>query len=76
MESAYLTADHTFLRDQVSRFLQREVEPHADAWERVVQVPRAVLQRMGQAGLLGLALEPAYGGGATEGMLDQAAKQY
>ncbi len=68
MESAYLTPDHELLRDQVARFLQREVEPHIDAWERDGMVPRAVLQRMGQAGLLGLAFEPAYGGGGADAL--------
>ena len=68
MESAYFNADHELLRDQVTRFLQREVEPHIDAWEREGLVPRAVLRRMGAAGLLGLAFEPAYGGGGADAL--------
>ena len=68
MESAYFSADHELLRDQVSRFLQREVEPHVDAWERDGMVPRAVLHRMGDAGLLGLAFEPAYGGAGADAL--------
>ncbi len=68
MESAYLNPDHELLRDQVARFLQREVEPHVDAWEREGMVPRAVLRRMGDAGLLGLAFEPAYGGGGADAL--------
>jgi acyl-CoA dehydrogenase len=68
MESIYFNADHELLRDQIARFLQREVEPHIDAWERDGMVPRAVLRRMGDAGLLGLAFEPAYGGGAADAL--------
>ena len=33
MESVYLTAEHELLREQVARFIAREVEPHAQAWE-------------------------------------------
>ena len=68
MESAYLSADHELLRDQLSRFLQREVEPHVAAWERDGQVPRDVLRRMGDAGLLGLVFEPAYGGAGADAL--------
>ena len=54
--------DSAKLRDQVARFLAREVEPHADQWEEQGFVPREVLRRMGQAGLFGLMYEDAYGG--------------
>ena len=50
----YDTPEQTLLRDQVARFLAREVEPHAAAWEDQGMVPREVLSRMGKAGLLGL----------------------
>ena len=58
----YDNPDHELLRDQVARFLEREVEPHAAAWEETGMVPRDVLRRMGQAGLLGIAFEGKYGG--------------
>jgi acyl-CoA dehydrogenase len=60
--SIYNTPDHDLLREQVARFLAREVEPHADQWEEQGFVPREVLRRMGQAGLFGLMYEEAYGG--------------
>jgi acyl-CoA dehydrogenase len=56
-ESIYTTPDHELLREQVARFLAREVEPHAAAWEEQGFVPREVLRRMGQAGLFGLMYE-------------------
>jgi acyl-CoA dehydrogenase len=68
MDSAYLTHDHQLLRDQVARFLAEEVEPHAAAWEAEGQVPRAVLRRMGQAGLFGLMVEPDYGGAGADAL--------
>ncbi len=67
-ENAYLTSDHELLRDQVARFLAREVEPHAERWEAEGKVPREVLRRMGAAGLLGLMYEPEYGGGGADAL--------
>jgi acyl-CoA dehydrogenase len=64
----YDTPDHELLRDQVSRFLAREVEPHAAAWEETGMVPRDVLRRMGQAGLLGIAFEGEYGGADADAL--------
>src|SRR5690606_33942313 len=64
----YDTPDHELLRDQVSRFLAREVEPHAAAWEDTGMVPRDVLRRMGQAGLLGIAFEGEYGGADADAL--------
>ena len=64
----YDNPDHELLRDQVARFLAREVEPHAAAWEEAGMVPRDVLRRMGQAGLLGIAFEGEYGGGDADAL--------
>jgi acyl-CoA dehydrogenase len=68
MDSIYLNADHELLREQVARFLAREVEPHAARWEQEGCVPREVLRRMGAAGLLGLMFEPEHGGGGADAL--------
>jgi acyl-CoA dehydrogenase len=67
-ESIYLSPEHELLRDQVAKFIAREVEPHADAWEEQGFVPRDVLRRMGQAGLFGLMYEGAYGGAEADAL--------
>lgn len=64
----YDTPEQTLLRDQVARFLAREVEPHAAAWEEQGMVPREVLSRMGKAGLLGLMYSGEHGGGEADAM--------
>ncbi|MGE0496231.1 MAG: acyl-CoA dehydrogenase family protein [Ramlibacter sp.] len=66
--SIYDNPDHELLRDQVARFIEREVEPHAAAWEEAGMVPREVLRRMGAAGLFGLMYEEAYGGAQADAM--------
>jgi acyl-CoA dehydrogenase len=68
VDHACLTPDHELLREQVARFLAREVEPQAAAWEAEGKVPRAVLRSMGAAGMLGLMFEPAYGGGGADAL--------
>ena len=67
-QTIYDNPDHELLRDQVARFLEREVEPHAAAWETTGMVPRDVLRRMGQAGLLGLMFEGEHGGGDADAL--------
>jgi acyl-CoA dehydrogenase len=66
--SIYDLPEHELLRDQVARFIAREVEPHGATWEEQGCVPREVLRRMGAAGLLGLMFEPEYGGGGGDAL--------
>ena len=68
MESIYSTPEHEALREQVARFLAREVEPHGAAWEEQGFVPRDVLRRMGAAGLFGLLYESEYGGAEADAL--------
>ena len=68
MNNIYTTPEHEQLREQVARFIAREVEPHGAAWEERGMVPRDVLRRMGQAGLLGLMYEEQYGGGDADAL--------
>jgi len=67
-QSIYDSLDHELLRDQVARFIAKEVEPHGAAWEEQGFVPRDVLRRMGRAGLFGLMYESAYGGAEADAL--------
>ncbi|HET8881058.1 MAG TPA: acyl-CoA dehydrogenase family protein [Solimonas sp.] len=55
-------AELELFRDNVRRFLDREIAPHYAAWERDGIVPRSVWQSLGAAGLLCVDLPEAYGG--------------
>jgi acyl-CoA dehydrogenase len=68
MDNVYVTPEHELLREQVARFLAREVEPHALAWEDAGMTPREVLRKLGAAGLLGLMFESDYGGGDADAL--------
>jgi acyl-CoA dehydrogenase len=54
--------EYELLRDQVRRFVEEEIKPHADAWERDGFVPRPVLRRMGELGFFGIRYPAEYGG--------------
>ena len=67
-ESAYITAEHVALREQVARFLAKEVEPHAQRWEEQGCVPREVLRQMGALGLFGITYPRRYGGAEADAL--------
>lgn len=60
--SPYFSEEHEALRDQVRRFVETEIKPHALAWEEDGFVPRAVLERMGELGFFGIRYPAEYGG--------------
>lgn len=68
MDNIYITPEHELLREQVARFIAREVEPFAAAWEEEGCVPREVLRKLGEAGLLGLMYEADYGGADADAL--------
>lgn len=62
----YATAERRALRASVRHFVEREVRPHLDAWERDGEVPRQVRRTAASLGLLGLAYPAAVGGGGGD----------
>ena len=68
MDNIYITPEHEQLREQIARFIAREVEPHAQAWEDAGMTPREVLRKMGDAGLFGLMYPSAYGGAESDAL--------
>ncbi len=58
--------EHAELRRQVARFIEREVEPNALAWDEAGFTPRDVLRRMGALGWLGLLYPAEFGGGGAD----------
>ena len=57
------TPEHDQFRQAVRRFVQKEVVPYYDQWEKDGCVSREVWRRGGAQGLLGINLPEAYGGG-------------
>jgi alkylation response protein AidB-like acyl-CoA dehydrogenase len=57
-----LREDHEMFRDQVRRFVDREIVPFHAEWEHQGFVPKSVWQKAGQEGLLCVMAPEAYGG--------------
>ncbi len=68
MDNIYLSHEHEQLREQIARFIAREVEPFAEQWERDGFTPREVLRKMGDAGLLGLMYASEHGGAQADAL--------
>ena len=54
---------HLALRDAVRRFAEREIAPHAIAWEEAESFPRELYAKAAEAGVLGVGFPEAVGGG-------------
>jgi acyl-CoA dehydrogenase len=57
-----LTEEHEAFRDAMRRFVQREIAPHAAAWDEAGEFPRELYRRAAAAGLLGVGFPEEYGG--------------
>ena len=65
-DPVYVTDVHRMLRDQARRFVEEEIRPNGDAWEKQGHVPRDVYRRMGALGFFGLRYPEKYGGSALD----------
>jgi len=54
--------DHNLFRDQVQRFVEREIVPHLAQWEDDGIVPTALWRKAGAEGLLCVSVPQEYGG--------------
>lgn len=54
--------DHNLFRDQVRRFIDKEIVPHHEQWEKDGIVPKSVWRKAGAEGLLCVTIPEEYGG--------------
>src|SRR5690348_18493049 len=57
----YFTDAHEELRLHIRKFLEKEVQPHLEEWEKTT-FPDSIFRRFGELGFLGLRYPPEYGG--------------
>jgi len=62
MVSPYYTAEHEAFRDQVRRFVAAEIEPHIHEWDEAGRVPRELINKVADAGLLQIGYPEELGG--------------
>ena len=61
-----LSEEHEQFRRVVREFAEKEIAPHAAAWDREHHFPVAVIEEMGELGLFGLTAPEEYGGAGTD----------
>lgn len=61
-----LTETQTMIRDMARNFAVKEVEPFAAEWDEKVHFPSDAVKKMGELGLLGIAVPEALGGAGMD----------
>ena len=62
MNSNYFTEEHELFRTSLQDFLQKEVVPHIEKWEKTGTIERFIWKKVGEMGFFGLNYPEAYGG--------------
>jgi hypothetical protein len=61
-----LTDTQRQIKATARAFAAREIAPFAAEWDRAESAPRSVLVKMADAGLMGVTIDPAYGGAGAD----------
>ncbi|GAB2773740.1 acyl-CoA dehydrogenase family protein [Salinimicrobium soli] len=62
MNSRYFTEEHELFRKSFQEFLQKEVVPHIEKWEKTGTIERFIWKKFGDMGYFGLNYPEQYGG--------------
>ncbi|MEU6962255.1 acyl-CoA dehydrogenase family protein [Streptomyces chrestomyceticus] len=57
-----LSEEQAAARQLAEDFVDREITPHAAAWDRAERVDRGIVKKLGEVGFLGLTVPEEYGG--------------
>ena len=60
------TEEHELFRQQVRNFAEKELAPHADAWEEAELFPNEVFKWAGDRGIIGAHFSEEFGGGGGD----------
>ncbi|MFD2696665.1 acyl-CoA dehydrogenase family protein [Mesonia sediminis] len=58
----YFTEEHELFRQSLKEFLQKEVVPHIDKWEKTGTIERFIWKKFGEMGYFGINYPEQYGG--------------
>ena len=62
MDSMYFTEEHEAFRASFKDFLQKEVVPHIEKWEKTGTIERFIWKKFGEMGYFGLSTPEEFGG--------------
>ncbi|MFE5991097.1 acyl-CoA dehydrogenase family protein [Streptomyces sp. NPDC056453] len=68
MRRTIYTDEHQAFRETIRAFIAREVVPNYDQWEVAGKVPLSLYRRLGDLGVLGIAVPGQYGGAGVDGL--------
>jgi butyryl-CoA dehydrogenase len=61
-----LTEEQRLLRDTCREFAEKELRPNARRWDREHQFPKEAVQKLGELGLMGVAVPAEWGGAGMD----------
>jgi len=62
MNYTYFTEEHEMFREGLRDFLQKEVVPHLEKWEKTGTIERFIWEKFGEMGYFAIAYPETYGG--------------
>ncbi len=62
MKNPFDTDERVAFREAARRFTEKEITPHADAWDEAGEVPWALHEKAGALGAFGFGVDEKYGG--------------
>lgn len=66
MKSQYFTEEHELFRQSVRQFVEKEIKPYADNWEKEQKISRDLFVKLGEQGFLGINHDEKYGGNKAD----------
>ncbi|MBU1896940.1 acyl-CoA dehydrogenase family protein [Myxococcota bacterium] len=61
-----LTEEQQMIRDMARSFAEKDVAPYAAEWDEKAEFPTAAVKKMGELGLMGVAVPEAWGGSGMD----------
>ncbi len=66
MKRTLFTPEHLLVRDTLRHFIEKEIVPNYNQWEKEGMVARSLWLKAGQQGFLGMSVPEEYGGAGVE----------
>ena len=60
------TEEHELLRQSIKKFVEKEISPHVEEWEKKEICSKEVFEKMGAQGFLGVSFPTEYGGSGMD----------
>jgi acyl-CoA dehydrogenase len=69
MKFELYTQEHDMFRDNLKKFIQKEISPHIEKWEKEKYFPNDVFKKFSDAGYLGMQYPTEYGGSGADKLM-------